>query len=166
MEEIGWVGEHPHRDKGEEGGEQWVAGKLGSDAALCFLEDIDPQQMEQALSIASVSESPQSSGKPPEPMWFVGMTGGVPGLWSGASCICGHWCHHSNMASSQVLHDLETTMLKPTQERYLKFLLKRWILVGDATGRGPPKSCSTLPGMCHGGHMHDEAASLRQPLHL
>lgn len=60
--------------------EQWVAGKLGSEAALCFLEDIDLRQMEQALSITGVSESPQSSGKSSEPMRFVGMTGRVPGL--------------------------------------------------------------------------------------
>lgn len=100
-----------------------------------------PQQMEQALSSAGVSESPQSSGKSLEPMWFVGMPGGVPGLWSGASCICGHGCHHPNMASSQVLHDdLETSMLKPTQERHLEFIPRRCILVSDATGRGPPEN--------------------------
>lgn len=27
--------------------EQWVAGKLGSGIGLCFLEAIDPRQMEQ-----------------------------------------------------------------------------------------------------------------------
>lgn len=125
--------------------------------------------MEQALSIAGVSESSQSSGKSPEPMWFVGMTGGVPGFWSGASCICGHWCHHPNMASSQVLHDdLETSMLKPTQERYLEFTPKRWILEGDPQTEvllNAAQPCLECP-KDHGGHTHDEAVSLRQPLYL
>lgn len=38
-------------------------------------------------------ESPELWQVPPAHV-LVGMPGRVPGLWSGASCIHGHWCHH------------------------------------------------------------------------
>lgn len=67
-----------HHTVAKEMPKQWVAGKLGLGAALCFLEDIDPQQMEQALSSTGVSESPQNSGKSPEAHVVMGLTGGGP----------------------------------------------------------------------------------------